>query len=284
MRAHAHRLPALEEAEPTSASQRWLGNGRGGHPHGGRDPLCDRLQQPVGHALQQAAPGRGCPPVRSVCTTLHGLHEFIARWLNANAYLEGFDPDIGQESLGLSVNKAILLPRDGEASIVSPPSDSYQEQLRCLTTLEEQISSWHLALAKQNITNTAAESKRLDQLIVTMSIISQDLERAVGDILRIAGKYVGKEPPKVTIPKDYEAGFSMATKSLRCCSSRCRTRFRNPRCFASSKRVKLSTYVDVDDEILRTKDEMDADLENELGKHKLSKSWSWRRLRRTRAA
>ena len=37
-----------------------------------------------------------------------------------------------------------------------------------------------------------------------MAIIAEDLTRAVGDILHIAGKYAGVEPPQVTIPKDYE--------------------------------------------------------------------------------
>ena len=121
--------------------------------------------------------------------------------------LKGFDPDSNESSLGLSVNTAVLLPPDGDAAIVSPPSDAYQEQLRCLQTLEEQISTLGVStLAKQNITNTAAESKRLDRIDSDsiMSIISEDLARAVGDILRIAGKYAGKEPPEVTIPHDFE--------------------------------------------------------------------------------
>ena len=182
--------------------------------------------------------------------------------------LKGFDPDIGQESLGLSVNKAILLPPDGEASIVSPPSDSYQEQLRCLTTLEEQISSLGIsALAKQNITNTAAESKRLDRIDSDsiMSIISQDLERAVGDILRIAGKYVGKEPPKVTIPKDYENRLLDGNQITAMLQLQMQNQISQSTLLRILKEGEvIPPYVDVDDEILRTKDEMDADLENEL--------------------
>ena len=182
--------------------------------------------------------------------------------------LKGFDPDIGQESLGLSVNKAILLPTDGEASIVSPPSDSYQEQLRCLTTLEEQISSLGIsALAKQNITNTAAESKRLDRIDSDsiMSIISQDLERAVGDILRIAGKYVGKEPPKVTIPKDYENRLLDGNQITAMLQLQMQNQISQSTLLRILKEGEvIPPYVDVDEEILRTKDEMDADLENEL--------------------
>ena len=96
--------------------------------------------------------------------------------------LKGFDPDSSENSLGLSVNTAVLLPPDGDAMIVSPPSDAYQEQLRCLQTLEEQISTLGVStLAKQNITNTAAESKRLDRIDSDsiMAIIAEDLTRAV---------------------------------------------------------------------------------------------------------
>lgn len=120
-------------------------------------------------------------------------------------YLKGFDPE-NDTSLGMSVNTAVLLPPDGDIGIVSPPSDAYQEQLRCLQVLEEQIRSLGVSvLAKQNITNIAAESKRLDRIDTDsiMSIISEDLAGAIRDMLRIAGKYAGKEPPTVTIPKDY---------------------------------------------------------------------------------
>ena len=120
-------------------------------------------------------------------------------------YLKGFDPE-NDTSLGMSVNTAVLLPPDGDIGIVAPPSDAYQEQLKCLQVLEEQIRSLGVSvLAKQNITNVAAESKRLDRIDTDsiMSIISEDLARAISDIMRIAGKFAGKEPPTVTIPKDY---------------------------------------------------------------------------------
>jgi len=182
--------------------------------------------------------------------------------------LKGFDPDIGQDNLGLSVNKAILLPPDGSAEIVSPPSDSYQEQLRCLTTLEEQISALGIsALAKQNITNSAAESKRLDRIDSDsiMAIISQDLERAVGDILRIAGKYVGKEPPKVTIPHDFENRLLDGNQITAMLQLQMQNQISQSTLLRILKEGEvIPPYVDVDEEVLRTKDQMDQDLENQL--------------------
>ncbi len=120
--------------------------------------------------------------------------------------LKGFDPDTGKP-IGLSVNTAVLLPPDGDGYYVEPRSDAFEAQLKCLQTLEEQISSLGInTLAKQNITNAAADAKRLDRIDSDsiMSIISEDLSRTIESLIKVAGEYAGVEPPKVTIPKDYE--------------------------------------------------------------------------------
>ena len=120
--------------------------------------------------------------------------------------LKGFDPE-NNSDLGLSVNTAVLLPPDGDAMYVEPTSDAYDAQLKCLQTLEEQIRSLGVSvLAKQNVTNAAAEAKRLDRIDSDsiMALVSEDLARTVADLLRMAGKYAGVEPPtSVTIPQDF---------------------------------------------------------------------------------
>ena len=182
--------------------------------------------------------------------------------------LKGFDSDNNDNQLGLSVNTAILLPPDGDAMIVSPPSDSYQEQLRCLQVLEEQISSLGIsALAKQNLTNTAAESKRLDRIDSDsiMSIISEDLGRAITDMLRIAAKYAGKEPPEVTIPKDFENRLldgNQVTAMLQLQMQNQISQETLLRILAEGE--ILPPYIDIDDEILRTKDAMDEQFDLQL--------------------
>ena len=115
-----------------------------------------------------------------------------------------FDPDNATD-LGLSVNTAVLLPPDGNAMYVEPTSDAYDSQLKCLQTLEEQIRSLASVLAKQNVTNAAAEAKRLDRIDSDsiMALVSEDLARTVQDMPRIAGKYAGVEPPTVSIPQDF---------------------------------------------------------------------------------
>jgi hypothetical protein len=121
--------------------------------------------------------------------------------------LKGFDEDAGRP-IGLSVNTAVLLPPDGDAMYVEPTAAAYDSQLRCLQTMEEQISQLGInTLAKQNLTNAAAEAKRLDRIDSDsiMAIISEDLARAIHEVMQIAAKYAGREPPEsVTIPQDYE--------------------------------------------------------------------------------
>ena len=157
-----------------------------------------------------------------------------------------------------SVNTAVLLPPDGDAMIVSPPSDAYQEQLRCLQTLEEQISTLGVStLAKQNITNTAAESKRLDRIDSDsiMAIIAEDLTRAVGDILRIAGKYAGVEPPQVTIPKDYENRLLDGNQITAMLQLQMQNQLSQETLLRILQEGEvIPPYVDIDEEIVRTKD------------------------------
>ena len=182
--------------------------------------------------------------------------------------LKGFDPDSNESALGLSVNTAILLPPEGDASIVSPPSDSYQEQLRCLQTLEEQISSLGIStLAKQNLTNTAAESKRLDRIDSDsiMAIISEDLARAITDMLRIAGRYARKEPPTVTIPKDYENRLLDGNQITAMLQLQMQNQISQETLLRILQEGEvLPPYVEIDDEILRTKDAINEQFDLQL--------------------
>jgi hypothetical protein len=120
----------------------------------------------------------------------------------------GFDDsDLKDGTAGLSVNNAVLLPLGGDAKYVEPTSDAFDAQLKCLAALEDQISRLGInTLTQQNLTNAAAESRRLDRLDndSIMAVIAGDLERAIREIFEIASAYVGVDPPEVSIPRDYE--------------------------------------------------------------------------------
>ena len=140
------------------------------------------------------------------CQRFTDYHHAIHVGAQPILVLKGFDED-GGRPLGLSVNTAVLLPPDGDALYVEPTADAYEAQLKCLQTLEEQISSLGInTLTKQNITNAAAEAKRLDRVDSDsiMAIISEDLARAIQKVIDLAAEYAGVEAPTVTIPTDYE--------------------------------------------------------------------------------
>lgn len=136
------------------------------------------------------------------CDYMHALHTGAMPILT----MRGFDPD-GDVPIGISVNTAVLLPPDGGCEYVQPTTESFDSQLKCLESLESQISRLGInTLTQTNLTNAAAESKRLDRIDSDsiMALISSDLQRALSEMLRIAGEYAGVEPPEVVIEQDYE--------------------------------------------------------------------------------
>lgn len=186
---------------------------------------------------------------------------------------QGFDPDdTNDENLGLSINTAVLLPPDGDAKYVEPTSEVYEAQRNCLKELEEQISALGIStLAKQNITNAAAEAKRLDRVDSDsiMAIISENLACAVQELLEMAAEYAGKEAPKVSIPKDYENRLldgNQITAMLQLqmqgqISQDCLLRI-------LQEGEVIPPYVDIAEEILKTKDEMEEKMELQMDQEK----------------
>ena len=182
--------------------------------------------------------------------------------------LKGFDPDNDTE-LGLSVNTAVLLPPDGDAMIVSPPSDAYQEQLKCLQTLEEQIRSLGVSvLAKQNVTNAAAEAKRLDRIDTDsiMALVSEDLARTVSDIFRIAAKYAGKEPPtSVTIPQDFTNRLLDGNQITAMLQLQMQNQISQSLLLKILQEGEvIPPYVDIDEEIALTREAVEQDFDLQL--------------------
>ena len=175
---------------------------------------------------------------------------------------QGFDPDDKDEAnLGLSINTAVLLPPDGDAKYVAPPAEVYEAERNCLKELEEQISALGIStLAKQNITNAAAEAKRLDRVDSDsiMAIISENLATAVQELLEMAAEYAGKEAPKVSIPKDYENKLidgNQITAMLQLQMQGVLSTKTLLRVLQEGEVVP--PYVDLDEEILATQDEME---------------------------
>ena len=182
---------------------------------------------------------------------------------------QGFDPDDKEEdNLGLSINTAVLLPPDGDAKYVAPPAEVYEAERNCLKELEEQISALGIStLAKQNITNAAAEAKRLDRVDSDsiMAIISENLACAVQELLEMAAEYAGKEAPQVSIPKDYENRLldgNQITAMLQLQMQGVLSQATLLRVLQEGEVVP--PYINIDDEILATKDEMEEKMEQQM--------------------
>ena len=181
--------------------------------------------------------------------------------------LKGFDPESSNE-LGLSVNTAVLLPPDGDAMYVQPTTDAYDAQMKCLRALEEQICSLGVSvLARQNISNSTAEAKRLDRVDSDsiMALVSEDLASAVQDILRIAGKYAGVEPPVVTIPQDFTNRLLDGNQI----TAMLQLQMQNQISQSTLLRILqegevLPPYVDIEEEIALTKEEVDRQFDLQL--------------------
>ena len=178
-----------------------------------------------------------------------------------------FDPE-NSTDLGLSVNTAVLLPPDGNAMYVEPTSDSYDSQLKCLQTLEEQIRSLGVSvLAKQNVTNAAAEAKRLDRIDSDsiMALVSEDLGRTVQDILRIAGKYAGVEPPMVTIPQDFTNRLLDGNQITAMLQLQMQNQISQETLLRILQEGEvIPPYVEIDEEIALTKDAVQEDFDVQL--------------------
>ena len=203
----------------------------------------------------------------SYCQRYCDYHHTIHVGSQPILLLKGFDPDDSTD-LGLSINTAVLLPPEGDGKYIEPTSDAYDSQLQCLQTLEQQISQLGIStLAQQNITNAAAESKRLDRIDSDsiMAIISEDLTRAVTDIMRMAGKYIDREPPKVTIPKDYENRLLDGNQITAMLQLQMQNQISQETLLRILQEGEvLPPYINVDDEITKTRDEMEEQFKDQL--------------------
>ena len=119
----------------------------------------------------------------------------------------------------------------------------------------------------QNITNAAAEAKRLDRVDSDsiMAVISEDLARAIQKIVRIAAAYAGVEEPQVTIPKDYENRLldgNQITAMLQLNMQNVISQETLLRILQEGE--VLPPYIDLEEEITRTQDELEEKMQEAL--------------------
>lgn len=130
---------------------------------------------------------------------LHSLHVAAIGLL----VLEDYDSDEG--ITGLSY--AIRMNQPSKAYWVKCDAGSFDAQANALERLENQMS--HLGVTKllgQKFVAESADAKRIDQQQANsvLATVSLELENALNEGFRIAGEYMGLEPPKVVIDKDFD--------------------------------------------------------------------------------
>ena len=130
---------------------------------------------------------------------LHSLHVASMPIL----ILEGWDED--QSTTG--VNYAIGMEPGNKAYYVESDASSFEAQSNMLQQLEHQMS--HLGITKllgQKFVAEAADAKRIDQMQANsvLAVISMGVEAAVNDALAMSAEYMGMEPPKAVISKDFD--------------------------------------------------------------------------------
>lgn len=132
---------------------------------------------------------------------IHALHIAAMPTL----VLEGWDDTTGAASMG--VNYAIAMQPGNKAYYVQADATSFDAQMQELQSLEGQMSTLGVTkLFGQKFVAESAEAKRIDQAQSNsvLAIISQELESALNQAFAIAGKYVGIEPPTITVDRDFD--------------------------------------------------------------------------------
>jgi hypothetical protein len=107
----------------------------------------------------------------------------------------------------MGVNYAIAMQPGNKAYYVQADATSFDAQMQELQSLEGQMSTLGVTkLFGQKFVAESAEAKRIDQAQSNsvLSIISQELESALNQSFAFAAQYVGMEPPKVTIDRDFD--------------------------------------------------------------------------------
>ena len=122
--------------------------------------------------------------------------------------MAGYDPS-PDDKVGLSVNNAICTGPRGESEIyyVEPSVSSFDSQRAELEGLADSIRSLGLAILTEEKSGVeSAKAKALDRLDSNsiLSVISKDVEKTLQQAFDLAGKYMGIEPPVVSLDRDFD--------------------------------------------------------------------------------
>ena len=119
--------------------------------------------------------------------------------------LKGWD-DTDNE-IALSANSALVMGPDSDAKYVEPASQAFQAQADFLEDLENQMRNLGIStLFNQTYVGETAEAKSMDRSDSDsmLSVVAQDLEKCLQNAIDMAGAYVNRETPIVSVARDFD--------------------------------------------------------------------------------
>lgn len=153
-----------------------------------RPPLLDIAYLNLAHFQRQA-------------DLIHSLHIASQPML----VLEGWDDQTKDMAIG--VNYAMATQPGNKVYYVQPAATAFEAQSAEIQELQQQMASLGIStLSQQKFVAESADARRLDRIDTNsmLSMVSMDLESGLQKSYNLAADYLGIEPPKVSISRDFD--------------------------------------------------------------------------------
>ena len=153
-----------------------------------RPPLLDIAHLNLAHFQRQA-------------DLIHSLHIASQPML----VLEGWDDQT--KDMAISVNYAMATQPGNKVYYVDPAASAFEAQSAEIQELQQQMASLGLStLSQQKFVAESADARRLDRIDTNsmLAMVSMDLESGLQKSYNLAANYLGIEPPKVKISRDFD--------------------------------------------------------------------------------
>ena len=119
--------------------------------------------------------------------------------------LEGWDDQT--KDMAISVNYAMATQPGNKVYYVEPASSAFEAQTSEIRELQQQMATLGIStLSQQKFVAESADARRLDRIDTNsmLSMVSMDLESGLQKSYNLAADYLGIEPPKVKISRDFD--------------------------------------------------------------------------------
>jgi hypothetical protein len=109
--------------------------------------------------------------------------------------------------MAISVNYAMATQPGNKVYYVEPASSAFEAQTSEIQELQQQMATLGIStLSQQKFVAESADARRLDRIDTNsmLSMVSMDLQSGLQKSYDLAANYLGLEPPKVKISRDFD--------------------------------------------------------------------------------